>query len=334
VAPAFLHRACAAATLQGSLMAEGWLDFEQPLAELVTRMEELSAIGAKDEVKRLQEQIDKQKAKLYSDLTPWQRVLLARHPRRPYTLDYIERIVTDFTELHGDRGFADDPALVAGIGRIEGVAFAVVGHQKGRDTKEKLTRNFGMPHPEGYRKALRVMELAARFGLPILSLIDTPGAYPGVGAEERGQGEAIARNLRDMAMLEVPIVAAVTGEGGSGGALAIAVGNRVLMQENAVYSVITPEGCASILWRDGSQGEDAAKAMRMTARELKEFGIVDEVVPEPPGGAHQDWDEAARLLKDAVLGAYRSLAGLPGSELVAGRVARFAGIGAYSPETA
>ena len=311
-------------------MAEGWLDFEQPLAELVTRMEELAAIGAKDEVKRLEEQIEKQKARLYSDLTPWQRVLLARHPRRPYALDYIERIVTDFTELHGDRGFADDPALVAGIGRIDGTGFVVVGHQKGRDTKEKLARNFGMPHPEGYRKALRVMELAARFGLPILSLIDTPGAYPGVGAEERGQGEAIARNLRDMAMLEVPIVAVVTGEGGSGGALAIAVGNRVLMQENAVYSVITPEGCASILWRDGSRGEEAAKAMRMTARELKEFGIVDAVVPEPLGGAHQDWDEAARLLKDAVLGAYRELADLPGPELVSRRVIRFAGIGAYS----
>jgi acetyl-CoA carboxylase carboxyl transferase subunit alpha len=315
-------------------MAEGWLDFEQPLAELVTRMEELSAIGAKDEVKRLQEQIDKQKAKLYSDLTPWQRVLLARHPRRPYTLDYIERIVSDFTELHGDRGFADDPALVAGIGRIDEVGFVVVGHQKGRDTKEKLGRNFGMPHPEGYRKALRVMELAVRFGLPILSLIDTPGAYPGVGAEERGQGEAIARNLRDMAMLEVPIVAVVTGEGGSGGALAIAVGNRVLIQENAVYSVITPEGCASILWRDGSRGEDAAEAMRMTARELKEFGIVDEVVPEPLGGAHQDWDEAARLLRDAVMANYRALVGLSGPELAAGRVARFAAIGVYSQEPA
>ena len=313
-------------------MAEGWLDFEQPLADLVTRMEELAAIGARDEVKRLQEQIEKQKAKLYSDLTPWQRVLLARHPRRPYPLDYIERIVTDFTELHGDRAFADDPALVAGIGRIDGVGFAVVGQQKGRDTKEKLSRNFGMPHPEGYRKALRVMELAARFGLPILSLVDTPGAYPGVGAEERGQGEAIARSLRDMAVLEVPIVAVVTGEGGSGGALAIAVGNRVLMQENAVYSVITPEGCASILWHDGSRGEETAKAMRMTARELREFGIIEEVVPEPLGGAHQDWDEAARLLKDAVMACYRVLAGQPGPELIAGRVARFGGIGVYSPE--
>ncbi len=311
-------------------MAEGWLDFEQPLADLVTRLDELTAIGAKDEVKRVQEQIEKQKEKIYADLTPWQRVLLARHPRRPYPLDYIERFVTDFTELHGDRGFADDPALVAGLGRIEGIGFAVVGHQKGRDTKEKLRRNFGMPHPEGYRKALRVMELAARFGLPILTLVDTPGAYPGVGAEERGQGEAIARNLRDMAMLEVPIVAVVTGEGGSGGALAIAVGNRVLMQENAVYSVITPEGCASILWHDGSRGEESAKAMRMTARELREFGIVDDVVPEPLGGAHQDWDEAAHLLKDAVLANYRALSGQTGSDLVAGRVARFAAIGVYS----
>ena len=315
-------------------MAEGWLDFEQPLADLVTRMEELAAIGAKDEVKRLQEQIEKQKAKLYSDLTPWQRVLLARHPRRPYTLDYIERIVSDFTELHGDRGFADDPALVAGIGRIDGVGFVVVGHQKGRDTKEKLYRNFGMPHPEGYRKAIRVMELAARFGLPILSLVDTPGAYPGVGAEERGQAEAIARNLRDMAMLEVPIVVVVTGEGGSGGALAIAVGNRVVMQENAVYSVITPEGFASILWRDGSRAEEAAIAMRMTARELKELGIIDEVVPEPLGGAHQDWDEAARLLKDAVMVNYRALVGQSGPELVAGRVVRFEGIGVYASEPA
>ena len=315
-------------------MAEGWLDFEQPLADLVTRMEELAAIGAKDEVKRLQEQIEKQKEKIYSDLTPWQRVLLARHPRRPYPLDYIERIVTDFTELHGDRAFADDPALIAGIGRIDGIGFAIVGHQKGRDTKEKLFRNFGMPHPEGYRKALRVMELAARFGLPILALIDTPGAYPGVGAEERGQGEAIARNLRDMAMLEVPIVAAVTGEGGSGGALAIAVGNRVLMQENAIYSVITPEGCASILWHDGSRGEEAAKAMRMTARELKDFGIIDDVVPEPLGGSHQDWDEAARLLKDAVMTSYHTLAGQSGPELVAGRVARFDAIGVYASEPA
>jgi acetyl-CoA carboxylase carboxyl transferase subunit alpha len=311
-------------------MPEGWLDFEAPLAELASRMEELVAIGAKEEVKRLQEQIDKLKVKLYADLTPWQRVLLARHPRRPYTLDYIERMVTDFTELHGDRAYADDSALIAGLGRIEDTEFAIVGHQKGRDTKEKLARNFGMPHPEGYRKALRTMELGARFGLPILALVDTPGAYPGVGAEERGQAEAIARNLREMAVLPTPIVVVVTGEGGSGGALAIAVGNRVLMQENAIYSVITPEGCASILWRDGSRAEQAAEVMRVTARELADFGLVDGIVPEPLGGAHQDWDEAAKLLKDAVLGETELLSALPPDELVARRVARLGRVGVYA----
>jgi len=311
-------------------MPEGWLDFEAPLAELSSRMEELVAIGAKDEVKRLQEQIDKLKVKLYADLTPWQRVLLARHPRRPYTLDYIERIVTDFTELHGDRAYADDSALIAGLGRIGDTRFAIVGHQKGRDTKEKLARNFGMPHPEGYRKALRTMELGARFGLPVLALVDTPGAYPGVGAEERGQAEAIARNLREMAVLPTPIVVVVTGEGGSGGALAIAVGNRVLMQENAIYSVITPEGCASILWRDGSRAEQAAEVMKVTARELADFGLVDGIVPEPLGGAHQDWDEAAKLLKDAVLDEAKLLGALPPDELVAQRVARLGRAGVYA----
>jgi acetyl-CoA carboxylase carboxyl transferase subunit alpha len=311
-------------------MPEGWLDFEEPLAELVVRLDELNAIGAKEEAAKVQEQIQKLKARLYSDLSPWQRVLLARHPRRPYTLDYIPRIATDFVELHGDRAFSDDPALVAGLGRIDGIGFAIIGHQKGRDTKEKLGRNFGMPHPEGYRKALRVMELAARFGRPILTLVDTPGAYPGVGAEERGQAEAIARNLREMAMLPVPVVTVVTGEGGSGGALAVAVSNRVLMQENAVYSVITPEGCASILWRDGSKAEDAAKVMKMTARDLKELDIIDDVVPEPAGGAHQDWDEAARLLKDAVLTHYRQISALGPDELVSTRIARLSGIGAYA----
>ena len=311
-------------------MPEGWLEFEEPLAEMIARMDELAAIGAKDEVDRLRDQVQKLKAKLYADLTPWQRILLARHPRRPYTLDYIQRIVTDFTELHGDRFFADDPAMVAGLGRIDGTPFAVVGHQKGRDTKEKLVRNFGMPHPEGYRKALRVMELAARFGRPVLALVDTQGAYPGVGAEERGQAEAIARNLREMAMLPTPVIVVVTGEGGSGGALAIAVGNRVLMQENAWYSVITPEGCASILWRDGSKAEQAAEVMRMTARESYESGLIDGIVPEPLGGAHQDWDEAAALLKTSVLESYRELAGMSGEELVNQRVARFAGCGSYA----
>ncbi|MEO0078266.1 MAG: acetyl-CoA carboxylase carboxyltransferase subunit alpha [candidate division WOR-3 bacterium] len=310
-------------------MAEGWLDFEQPLAQFVERLDELTAIGAKEEVAKVADQIEKLKVKLYANLTPWQRVLLARHPRRPYTLDYVARIATDFVELHGDRVFGDDAALVAGLGRIDDLRCAIIGHQKGRDTREKLARNFGMPHPEGYRKALRVMELAERFGLAVVCLVDTPGAYPGVGAEERGQAEAIARNLRAMAMLTVPVVVVVTGEGGSGGALAIAVGNRVLMQENAVYSVISPEGCASILWRDNDRAEEAAKVMRMTARELAEFGVIDGVVPEPLGGAHQDWDEAAQLLKTAVLAHCRELATLSPNELVAQRVARFAAIGAY-----
>jgi acetyl-CoA carboxylase carboxyl transferase subunit alpha len=313
-------------------MPEGWLDFEQPLADLVTRLDELNAIGARDEARRVQEQIDKLKAKLYSDLTPWQRVLLARHPRRPYALDYISRIATDFTELHGDRVFGDDPALVAGLCRIDGVGFVVVGQQKGRDTREKLQRNFGMPHPEGYRKALRVMETAARFGLSVLTLVDTPGAYPGVGAEERGQAEAIARNLRELAVLETPIVTVVTGEGGSGGALAIAVADRVLMQENAVFSVITPEGCASILFRDGSKAEEASDAMKMTATDLRGFGLIDGIVPEPLGGAHQDWDGAARLLKEAVLENYRQVSPVSGTQLVAARVARLDGMGAYGSQ--
>ncbi len=311
-------------------MPEGWLEFEQPLADLMERIDELVAIGAKDEVKRLQEQARKLKSRLYANLTPWQKVQLARHPRRPYTLDYLDRMVTDFTELHGDRTFADDPAIVAGLGRIDGIGFAIIGHQKGRDTKEKLRRNFGMPHPEGYRKALRVMELAGRYNLPILSLVDTPAAYPGVGAEERGQAEAIARNLREMAVLPVPILVVVCGEGGSGGALAVAIGDRVLMLESALYSVIPPEGCAAILWRDSSKAEDAAKALKMTAGELLKFGIIDEVVPEPLGGAHLDWDEAARLVKKAVLANYRRIGDKPGQELVKERIAKLGSIGVYS----
>ncbi|OYD15865.1 acetyl-CoA carboxylase carboxyl transferase subunit alpha [candidate division WOR-3 bacterium JGI_Cruoil_03_51_56] len=311
-------------------MPQGWLDFEQPLAELMERIDELTAIGAKEEVKRLREQVKELKSKLYSNLTPWQQVLLARHPRRPYMLDYIERMVTDFVELHGDRAFADDPAIIAGIGKINETGLAIIGHQKGRDTKEKLYRNFGMPHPEGYRKTLRVMKLAVRFGLPILSLIDTPAAYPGVGAEERGQAEAIARNLREMAILPVPIVVVVCGEGGSGGALAVAVGNRVLMQENALFSVISPEGCASILWRDGSKTKEAAEVLKMTASDLLKFGIIDEVVPEPLGGAHQDWDEAAKLLKRAVMANFRKLALKSAEELVKQRISKLASVGVYT----
>ncbi len=312
---------------------QGWLDFEQPLVELLDRLEEVTALGAAQEIERIQKQIEELKLKLYSQLTPWQRVQMARHPRRPYTLDYIERICNDFVELHGDRAFGDDPAIIAGLGKIDTIPFAILGHQKGRDTKEKLARNFGMPHPEGYRKALRIMDLAARFDVPILCLVDTPGAYPGVGAEERGQAEAIARNLREMALLEVPIIVIVTGEGGSGGALAIAVGDRILMQENAVYSVISPEGCAAILWRDGSKAEEAAAVLKMTAPDLLTLGVIDEIVPEPPGGAHQDWDEAAKLLKKAVLANYYYLNTLPESELVARRIARFNSIGVFqTPE--
>ncbi|UCG42279.1 MAG: acetyl-CoA carboxylase carboxyltransferase subunit alpha [candidate division WOR-3 bacterium] len=311
-------------------MPEGWLDFEQPLAELVERLEELTAIGAKEEARRLSEQIEKTKIRLYANLTPWQRVELARHPRRPYTLDYIDRMVTDFTELHGDRAFADDRAIVAGLGRIDDIAFAIVGHQKGRDTKERIARNFGQAHPEGYRKALRIMELAARFGLPVLTLVDTPGAYPGVGAEERGQAEAIARNIREMSVLPVPVICVVIGEGGSGGALAIAVGDQVLMMENAVYSVISPRGCASILWRDGARAPDAAKALRLTAADLLEFGIIDGIVNEPRGGAHQDWDEAAQLVKKAVLANHRRLKDRTGEQLVRERIARLGKIGVYA----
>jgi acetyl-CoA carboxylase carboxyl transferase subunit alpha len=311
-------------------MAEGWLDFEEPLAQLHDRHDELVALGSADEARKIQEQIHKLKAKLYSELTPWQRVQLARHPRRPHAADYISRIVTDFVELHGDRAFADDAAIVAGLGKVDGIRFAVVGQEKGRDTRDKIARNFGMPHPEGYRKALRVMELAGRFGLPVLALVDTQGAYPGVGAEERGQGEAIARNLREMAMLPVPVISVVTGEGGSGGALALAVANRVLMQENAVYSVITPEGCASILWRDNSRAAEAAEVMRMTADEILKTGAIEAVVSEPVGGAHHDWDEAARLLKDAVVEQHRELSGLDAEAIVRARVERFARIGVFS----
>lgn len=310
-------------------MPEGWLDFEEPLVEVLNRIQELGAIGAKDEVARLRDQAARLKKKLYANLTPWQRVQLARHPRRPHAFDYIERITTDFTELHGDRAFGDDPAIVAGPCLIDDHRFIVIGQEKGRDTRERVRRNFGSPHPEGYRKALRLARMAERFGLPVLTLVDTAGAYPGIGAEERGQAEAIARNLREFAVLETPVIVVVTGEGGSGGALAIAVGDRVLMQENAVYSVISPEGCASILWRDNARAPDAARALRMTAPDLLEFGVIDELVPEPAGGAHQDWDEAATLLKRAVLKAWRRQAKLPSSELVASRINRLRGIGAY-----
>jgi acetyl-CoA carboxylase carboxyl transferase subunit alpha len=269
-------------------MAEA--DFEAPLVELQKRIDELARWPGdpdkEQQAARLREELDLRRREVYSRLTPWQKTLVARHPNRPYTLDYVQGLFSDWTEVRGDRRYGDDPALVCGFALYRGVAVCVIGHQKGRDTKQKIHRNFGMPKPEGYRKALRVMQMAAKFGRPILTFVDTPGAYPGIDAEERGQAEAIAFNLREMAALRTPIIVTVTGEGGSGGALAIAVGDRVNMLEHAVYSVISPEGCASILFRDASRAEEAALAMKITAPDLVALGLVDEVVPEPPGGAH------------------------------------------------
>lgn len=250
------------------------------------------------ELERVRQQVAELRREFYAHLGPWQRAQIARHQQRPYLLDFVQHLFTDFVELHGDRAFGDDKAIIAGLAKFHGRPVAIIGHQKGRDTKQRVIRNFGQPKPEGYRKALRIMQLAAKFSRPVLTFIDTPGAYPGIDAEERGQGEAIARNLREMARLPVPVIVTVTGEGGSGGALAVAVGDRVNILENSFYSVISPEGCAAIMWRDGSKAEAAAEAMKITARDLKEFGIVDEIVPEPEGGAHSDHEAAARLLED------------------------------------
>ncbi|MEE9219227.1 MAG: acetyl-CoA carboxylase carboxyltransferase subunit alpha [Acidobacteriota bacterium] len=278
--------------------------FEQPILELERRIEELSGFSASEEnrreVERLSSRLEQMRREVFSRLTPWQKTLVARHPRRPYTLDYIQHLLEDFTELHGDRRYSDDPAVVAGFGFFHDIPVCVVGHQKGRDTREKLRRNFGMPRPEGYRKALRVMQLAERFGRPIFTLIDTPGAFPGIDAEERGQAEAIAVNIRDMAALRVPIITTVTGEGGSGGALALGVGDTINMLEFSIYSVISPEGCAAILWRDPSRNRDAARAMRITAPDIKELGIADEIISEVPGGAHTDPEGMAEILDEVL----------------------------------
>jgi acetyl-CoA carboxylase carboxyl transferase subunit alpha len=265
-------------------------------------------------------------------MTAWQKTELARHPQRPYTLDYIDRIFTDWSEIHGDRAFGNDPAIVCGMARFNGNDVMVVGHQKARDTKQKVYRNFGMPNPEGYRKALRAMQLAEKFRRPIFTFVDTPGAYPGLGAEERGQAEAIARNLREMARFKVPIVATVTGEGGSGGALAIAVADRVLMMENSVYSVISPEGCASIMWRDASKKEVAAQALKITARDMKELKLVDDIVPEPEGGAHLDHDAAAQLLSEALARQLGDLKQLPIDRLLSSRYDKFRHMGQFFTE--
>ena len=316
-------------------MQSGWLDFEQPLVELERRIEDLrSAVtrGSADgnrELEQLARKATRLRRRIFSDLTPWQRVQLARHPRRPYTLDYIGHLFTDFVELHGDRAFGQDPAMVAGLARFRGRPIAVIGHQKGRNTREKLHRNFGMPHPEGYRKALRVMQLAERFDNPIVCFVDTPGAYPGIGAEERGQAEAIARNIREMLRLRVPILVFVTGEGGSGGALAIAAGDRVFMLEYAYYSVISPEGCASILWGTREKASEAAEALRFTAPDLLEFGVIDGVLPEPEGGAHRDPAAMAAVLAGTIGDVLAELESLPAERLVERRQDRYLRMGAH-----
>jgi acetyl-CoA carboxylase carboxyl transferase subunit alpha len=296
----------------------------------VEELRQLAGTGGADaELERLRQQVTELRREFYTHLGPWQRAQIARHPQRPYTLDFINLLFTDFVELHGDRSYGDDKAIIAGLGKFHGRPVAVIGHQKGRDTKQRLARNFGQPKPEGYRKALRVMELAAKFSKPIFTFIDTQGAYPGIDAEERGQAEAIALNLREMARLPVPILVTVTGEGGSGGALAIAVGDRVNILENSFYSVISPEGCAAIMWRDAAKAETAANALKITARDLKEMGLVDEIVPEPEGGAHTDYETAARLL-DVVLD--RQLVALTNESvrsLLTGRYEKFRKMGQF-----
>lgn len=315
-----------------------FLEFEQPIAELEAKIEELryvgddSEINITDEIHRLQDKSRSLTESIFKSLSPWQISQLARHPQRPYLLDYIERVFDDFEELHGDRAYADDRAIIGGMARLDGKPVMVIGQQKGRDTKEKLERNFGMPRPEGYRKALRLMEMAERFRLPVLTFIDTPGAYPGIGAEERGQSEAIARNLFVMAELKTPIICTVIGEGGSGGALAIGVGDRVLMLEYSTYSVISPEGCASILWKSAEKAADAAEAMGITSERLKELGLVDGIVSEPLGGAHRDIDAMARTLKNTLLETLDGVAGIPTDRLLEQRYERLSRFGNYQEE--
>ncbi len=312
------------------------LDFERPLVELEKKIAELKSYAViydqevSEEIAKLEEKAQKLSGEIYSKLTRWQRVQLARHPQRPYSLDYIQRITNFFIELHGDRAYGDDPAIVAGLGEIEDELVVIIGQQKGRTTKEKLYRNFGSPHPEGYRKALRVMKLGAKFNRPIVSLIDTPGAYPGIGAEERGQAEAIARNLFEMSHLPVPILVIVIGEGASGGALGIGVGDRLLMMENAWYSVISPEGCAAILWRDSTKADLAAEAMKVTSADLLEMKILDAIIPEPPGGAHRNVDKAAEILKESILRELKELKQIPIDQLIRNRVEKFSRMGFYT----
>ncbi|UCC15614.1 MAG: acetyl-CoA carboxylase carboxyltransferase subunit alpha [Gammaproteobacteria bacterium] len=315
-----------------------FLDFERPIAELEAKIDELrfvgddSVVNLTEEIARLRSKSESLTRSIFSNLSAWQIAQLARHPQRPHTSDYIERIFTNFEELHGDRVYADDPAVIGGLARLEGQPVVVIGHEKGRDTKAKVKHNFGMPKPEGYRKALRLMELAARFRLPVITLIDTPGAYPGVGAEERGQSEAIARNLARMSELRTPVVSAVIGEGGSGGALAIGVADRLVMLQYSIYSVISPEGCASILWKSADRAEDAAEAMGITADRLRQLELVDEVLKEPLGGAHRDIDAMAQVLKNALIAHLDGLTRLSLEELLDARYQRLMSFGRYKED--
>jgi acetyl-CoA carboxylase carboxyl transferase subunit alpha len=313
-----------------------FLDFEQPVADLETKIEELryvqseSAVDISEEIDRLGKKSQQLTKDIYASLTPWQVTQIARHPQRPYTLDYVNEIFTDFQELHGDRHFADDQSIVGGLARFNGQACMVLGHQKGRDTKERGLRNFGMSRPEGYRKALRLMKLAEKFGLPVFTFVDTPGAYPGIGAEERGQSEAIGRNIFEMAQLEVPIICTIIGEGGSGGALAISVGDQLLMLQYSIYSVISPEGCASILWKSAERASDAAEQLGVTAHRLKALGMVDKIINEPVGGAHRDTRQMAAFLKRALNDALRQVNDLKPKELLQRRYERLQSYGRFS----
>jgi len=316
-------------------LPQEYLDFEKPIAELEKKIEELTLftssgnIDLEEEILKLHKKSDQLRAEIYSRLSPWQKAQISRHPNRPYTLDYIEAIMTDFIEMHGDRAFSDDPAIVCGMAKLDGMPVVVIGHQKGRTTKEKIYRNFGMPNPEGYRKALRAMRFAERFNKPIITFIDTPGAYPGIGAEERGQGESIARNLAVMSQLKTSILTVVIGEGGSGGALALGVADRTLMLEHATYSVISPEGCAAILWNDGAKASEAAELLKITAQDLFQMKVIDEVVEEPIGGAHRDPRRAAELLKESLLRNTSEIRNVPVPDLLGLRYEKLRSIGVY-----
>ena len=315
------------------------LDFEKPIHELESKIEGLKHFGSNKkialdpEIKKLESRLEKMRSEIYSNLTSWQRIQIARHPDRPFTFDYIRLMMTDFMELHGDREFADDFALVAGLAKLEGQPVMVMGHQKGRDTNENVRRNFGCAHPEGYRKAMRLMKFAEKFHVPVVIFIDTPGAYPGVGAEERGQAQAIAENLRDMVQIKTPLIATVIGEGGSGGALGIGITDRIFILQHSYYSVISPEGCASILWRSSLKAPEAAEALKITAEHLKKFGIVDEIIPEPLGGAHQDPVKVAACFKKVLLKAIKELSALSPDDLIEKRYNKFRTIGKFTEDS-